>query len=68
MPLREEAWRMAKVASRDLQKEAAWRDRLSRPAEKASRKWTAISGATLLPEVVTGVRFVAGEKPETTAA
>ncbi|HUU85287.1 MAG TPA: transposase [Phycisphaerae bacterium] len=36
--------------------------------ESAARKWRAINGAKLLPEVIAGVRFVDGERPEKTAA
>ena len=36
--------------------------------ESAARKWRAINGAKLLPEVIAGVRFVDGERPGKTAA
>jgi len=37
-------------------------------AESASRKWRALNGATLLPEVISGVQFIDGEKIEKDAA
>lgn len=37
-------------------------------AESASRRWRALNGAKLLPEVVSGVQFVDGEKVEKDAA
>jgi transposase-like protein len=36
--------------------------------ESAARKWRTLNGAKLLPEVIAGVRFIDGEKPEKTAA
>lgn len=37
-------------------------------AESAARKWRALNGAKLLPDVIAGVRFVDGEKSEKAAA
>ena len=34
----------------------------------AARRWRTLNGAKLLPDVIAGVRFVDGEKPEKTAA
>ena len=36
--------------------------------ESAARKWRALNGAKLLPDVIAGVRFIDGEKPEKAAA
>ena len=36
--------------------------------QSAARKWRALNGAKLLPEVIAGIRFVDGEKPEKDAA
>jgi len=36
--------------------------------ESAARKWRTLNGAKLLPEVIAGVQFIDGEKPEKTAA
>ena len=36
--------------------------------ESAARRWRALNGAKLLPEVIAGIRFVDGEKPEKDAA
>ena len=36
--------------------------------ESAARKWRTLNGAKLLPEVIAGIRFVDGEKPEKNAA
>ncbi len=36
--------------------------------ESAARKWRALNGAKLLPDVIAGIRFVDGEKSEKTAA
>ena len=36
--------------------------------ESAAHNWRALNGATLLPDVIAGVRFVDGEKPEKAAA
>jgi transposase-like protein len=36
--------------------------------ESAARKWRALNGAKLLPEVVAGIRFIDGERSEKTAA
>ena len=36
--------------------------------ESAARKWRALNGTKLLPEVIAGIRFVDGEKPEKDAA
>lgn len=36
--------------------------------ESAARTWRALNGTRLLPQVIVGVRFVDGEKPEKTAA
>jgi transposase-like protein len=36
--------------------------------ESAARHWRLLNGATLLPEVIAGVKFVNGEKAERTAA
>jgi transposase-like protein len=37
-------------------------------AESASRTWRALSGAKLLPEVISGVQFVNGEMSEKDAS
>ena len=37
-------------------------------AESAARRWRALNGAKLLPDVIAGIRFINGEKPERTAA
>lgn len=37
-------------------------------AESAARKWRTLNGAKLLPDVIAGVRFIDGEKPEKAAA
>jgi hypothetical protein len=36
--------------------------------ESAARKWRTLNGAKLMPDVIAGVRFVDGEKPEKRAA
>ena len=36
--------------------------------ESAEKHWRLLNGATLLPEVIAGVQFINGEKPEKTAA
>lgn len=36
--------------------------------ESAARIWRLLNGATLLPEVIAGAKFVNGEKPERNAA
>ena len=36
--------------------------------ESASRKWRALNGAKLLPDVIAGIRFIDGERPEKAAA
>jgi putative transposase len=36
--------------------------------EAAARNWQALTGAKLLPEVIAGVRFINGEKPQKSAA
>jgi transposase-like protein len=36
--------------------------------ESAARKWRTLNGAKLLPEVIAGVQFIDGEKPEKNAA
>ncbi len=36
--------------------------------ESASRKWRTLNGAKLLPDVIAGIRFIDGEKPEKAAA
>ena len=36
--------------------------------ESAARKWRTLNGAKLLPDVIAGVRFVDGMKPEKDAA
>jgi putative transposase len=36
--------------------------------ESAARKWRALNGAKLLPDVIAGVRFIDGENPEKAAA
>jgi putative transposase len=36
--------------------------------ESAARKWRTLNGAKLLPDVVAGIRFIDGEKPEKAAA
>lgn len=36
--------------------------------ESASRSWRALNGAKLLPDVIAGVKFVNGEKPQRNAA
>ena len=36
--------------------------------ESAARNWQALTGAKLLPEVIAGVKFINGEKPQKSAA
>jgi transposase-like protein len=36
--------------------------------ESAARRWRALNGAKLLPDVIAGIRFIDGEKPEKAAA
>jgi transposase-like protein len=36
--------------------------------ESATKTWRALNGATLLPDVIAGVQFINGEKPQRTAA
>jgi putative transposase len=36
--------------------------------ESAARKWRTLNGAKLLPDVIAGIRFIDGEKPEKAAA
>jgi hypothetical protein len=36
--------------------------------ESAAQHWRLLNGAALLPEVIAGVKFVNGEKPERDAA
>jgi transposase-like protein len=37
-------------------------------AESAARRWRSLNGAKLLPDVIAGIRFIDGEKPEKAAA
>jgi putative transposase len=36
--------------------------------QSASKKWRLLNGSTLLPDVIDGVQFIDGIKPQVTAA
>ncbi|MDX2198595.1 MAG: hypothetical protein SF069_06435 [Phycisphaerae bacterium] len=47
---------------------ATCRAMVFKPCESAARTWRLLNGATLLPDVIVGVKFINEEKTEKNAA